>query len=119
MQLTTDFVVTSYLRTRSFREVQLLFEQCFRDRVSPFKITIRKNVKKDKTARSYLHQNKDRSGRKRTEHLLKNINLLQEKLIEDPRITTRKNGLNISKITLNRITEHDAKWNPYKMHVRK
>ena len=43
-------------------------------------MTIWKNVKKYKTEGSSLNLNKDRSGRRRTERLKENINLLQEKL---------------------------------------
>ena len=86
-------MVTSYLRTRRFKKVQQLFEQCIRDRVSPTKITIWKNVKKNKTERSSLNLNRDRTCRKRTERTQENIDLFQEKLVEDPRISAKKNGL--------------------------
>ena len=71
------FVVTNYLKTRSFKEVIQLFELGLRDRVSP---TIWKNIKKYKTEGLSLILNKDRSGRMRTECTHENINLLQEKL---------------------------------------
>ena len=48
MQLTSElriFVVTHYLRTRCFKDVQQLFEQRFRNRVSTTKLTIQKDVK--------------------------------------------------------------------------
>ena len=64
------------------------------------------------TKGSYLNPNKDRLGRRRTERT-------QENIIENPRISARKNGLNISKSTFNRITKRDLEWHPYKMHVRK
>ena len=54
----------------------------------------------------------------RTERTLENINLLQEKLIDDPSISAGMNGLDISKSTFDRITKHDLKYHPYKMHVR-
>ena len=41
MQLTSKqriFVVTNYLRTRSFKEIQQLFEQHFRERVRQLKL---------------------------------------------------------------------------------
>ena len=60
-----------------------------------------KNVKKCKTEGLNLNLNKNRSGRMRTERTQENINLLQEKLIEDPRISAKKNGLDISKSTFN------------------
>ena len=112
MQLTSEqriFVLTNYLRTRNFNDVQQLFQKCVRDRVLPTKITIWKNVKKYTTEGLSLNLNKDRSGRKRTEHSQENINILQEKLIEDTRISARKNGFDFSKSTFNRITFHDLK----------
>ena len=63
-------------------------------------MTIWETVKKYKTEGSRLNLNKDRSGR-RTEGTQENIHFLQEKLIEDPRISARKNGLTISMITFN------------------
>ena len=65
-------------------------------------MTIWKNVKKYKTEVSSLNLNKDRSDRKRTEPTQENINLLQEKLIEDSRISDRKNGLDLTE-SLNSI----------------
>ena len=84
-------------------------------------MTIWKNdyKKQYKTERSSLNLNKDRSGRWKTERAQENINRLQEKLIENPRILARKNGLEISKSTFNRITKLDLKWLPYKMDIRK
>ena len=76
-----------------------------------------KKVKKYKTKRSNLNLNKERLDRKRTERTQENINL-QEKLNEDPRISARKNGLNI-RSTFSRITKRDFKCHFYKMHVRK
>ena len=65
MQLTSEqtiFVVTNYLRTRSFNEVQQLFVQRSRDRVSSTKMTIWRNVEKRKTEGPGLSLNKDRSS---------------------------------------------------------
>ena len=72
-----------------------------------------KNVKQSKTEESSLSLNKDRSGRRGTEHMQENINLLREKLIESPRISARNNCLDISKRTFNRITKHDLKVHVY------
>ena len=122
MQLTIKqhiFVVTNYFRIRKFNEVQYLFKQRLRDRVQPTKVTIWKNIEKYKTEGLSINLNKDRSSRKKTERTQEHINLLQEKLIEDPKISARLNGLNISKSTFNRITKHDLKWHPNKMHARK
>ena len=82
-------------------------------------MTFWKNVQKYQTEGSSLNLNKDRSGRRRTECTQENINLLQEKLIENLRILASKNGSDISKSTFNRIIKRDFKWYPYKIHVRK
>ena len=76
--------------------------------VSPTKMTIQKNIEKYKNKGSSLNLNKVRSSRKRTERTKKNINL-QEKLINDPRISARNNGLDISKTTFNRSSKRYLK----------
>ena len=99
MQLSNEqriFVVTNYLKTRRFKEVQQLFEQRFRDGVSPTEMTIWKIVKKYKTERLSINLNKDRHVAKQNVHRKRFNYLLQEKLIEDSRILARKNGSNIS-----------------------
>ena len=58
-----------------------------------------------RTKGSNINLNTDRSALKRIEHTQKNFNLFLEKLIEDPRISARMNGLDISKSTFNRITK--------------
>ena len=77
-------------------------------RVSPIKMTIWKKFKKYKTEGSSLNLNKYRPGRRRTERTQENIDL-QENLIQDPRISARRNGLDVSKSTFNRITKRDLK----------
>lgn len=121
MQLSKEqriFVVESYLRTGSFKLVQQHFEQRFPERASPTKKTIWTNVKKFKTEGTTLNLNKERSGCRRTERTPENINLVREKLIETPKISTRRNGLDISKSTFNRIVKKDLSYHAYKMHVR-
>ena len=63
-------------------------------------MTIWKDVIKLKTEGSRLSLNKDRSSCRRTERTQENINLLQEKLIEDQRISARKNSLDIIRVHL-------------------
>ena len=92
----------NYLRTRNFKEVQQLFEQRFRDRVPPTNMTIWKNVKECKTEGSSLNLNNDRLGRRRTERTQENINL-QEKLIEYPKISARKNCSDIVRVHLHEL----------------
>ena len=113
------FVVTNYFKTRSLKMFSNSLNNAFGiERVSPTKITIWKNVKTYETGGSSLNLNTDRKGHRRTERTQESINL-QEMLIEDQRISARKNGLDISKRTFNRITKRDLKWHSYKMYARK
>ena len=85
------FVVRNYLRTRSFQKFQQLFEQGCLDRASSTEITIWKNVKKYRTERLSWNPNKCSTGRMRTDNTQDNMNLLQEKLIED--LTYQPDGM--------------------------
>ena len=84
MQLTSEqwiFVVTYQLRTISFKEVQQFFEQHFRDRVSPTKINIWKDVRKYKTERSSLSRSGpavQNVGRKTLIFLKKGLSKIEE-----------------------------------------
>lgn len=121
MQLSKEqrvFVVTSYLRTGSFKLVQQDFEQRFPERASPTKKTIWTNVNKFKTEGTTSNLNRERSGCRRTERTRENINRVREKLIENSKISTRRNGLDISKSTFNRIVKNDVRYHAYKIHVR-
>ena len=73
------FAATNYLRIRSFKYDKFRQQKC------PF----RKILKTTKQGSS-LNLNKDRSGRRETELTQENINILQEKLIEDPAISAGK-----------------------------
>ena len=72
-------MITKYLGTRSFKEVQKLFEQRFRDSLA------------NQTEGSSLYLNIDRSGRRRTERTQGNINLFQVNLIDDTEISANWN----------------------------
>ena len=75
--------------------------------------------KKYKAIGSSLNLNKDHSGPGRRERTQEKNSLLQEKLIDNQKISARINGLDISKSTFNRITKRDLKWRLHKMQVRK
>ena len=92
-------------------------KNAFEIKFHQLKYPFEKNVKKYKTEGSSFNSNKDRSGRRKTERTQEDINL-QEKLIEDQRISARKNYFDIGKSTCSRITKRDLKWHPYKMHRR-
>ncbi|KAF2366538.1 Protein of unknown function DUF4817 [Trinorchestia longiramus] len=122
MQLTKEqriFIVVNFLDSNSIQHVQELFQECFPERNSPSKVTIWKNVRKYKTEGTSLNLNKGRSGRKSTERVPKNVEIVRQALLANPSISSRKNGLGKSKCIFNRIVKLELKWHPYKTHVRR
>ena len=65
-----------------------------------------------------MNLNKNRSGRKNTARTRENINLVLEHLLEDPKKSPRRNGLDLSKDTFQRIVKYELEWYHYKMRVR-
>ena len=67
-----------------------------------------------------MNLNKNRTGRKKTARTRENINLVLEHLLEDSKISARRNGLDLSKDTFQRIglVKYDLEWKPYKRPVR-
>ena len=82
----------------------------FRMEIRQLRWTFRKMLKNTKSERSSLYLSRYHSGRRRTKHAKKNFYLLQEKLINDPRISARKNGLEIS-IRVHLTESLSANWN--------
>ncbi|KAF2357615.1 Protein of unknown function DUF4817 [Trinorchestia longiramus] len=121
MQLTKEqrtFIVEKYFQAKSFQQVIQSFQEHFPERESPTKMTIWRNVTKHRTEGTSLNLNKGRSGRKRTGRSEENVRIVQGALTENPQISARKSGLDVTKSTFNRIMTLDLKWHPYKMHVR-
>ena len=105
MQLTEQqrvFVVKNYFETKSFEIVQQRYEENFPERSSTKK-TIWKNVRKFNNEGTTMNLNKNRSGRKNTARTRENINLVLEHLLEDPKKSARRNGLDLSKATFQRL----------------
>ncbi|KAF2351997.1 hypothetical protein FHG87_017249 [Trinorchestia longiramus] len=121
MQLTKEqrtFIVEKYFKqkvsNRSFNHFKSIFL-----RQSSTKMTIWRNVTRYRTEETSQNLNKGRSGRKRTGRSEKNVRIVQGTLTENPQISARKIGLDVTKSVFNRIITLDLKWHPYKMHVRK
>ncbi|KAF2358563.1 Protein of unknown function DUF4817 [Trinorchestia longiramus] len=121
MQLTTEqrvFVVTTYIRTGSIRQVQHLFEECFPDRRSQCKSVIQNNVRKYQTKGTCLNLNKGCSGRRKTVITEENTEMVRTIIQENETVSCRKNNSHLSKSSFNPIVKRDLKWYPYKMHLR-
>ncbi|KAF2368920.1 Protein of unknown function DUF4817 [Trinorchestia longiramus] len=122
MQLTKEqrtFIVEKYFQVKTFQQIIQSFQEHFRERQSPTKMIIWRNVTKYKTEGTSLDLNKSRSGWKRTGLSEENVRIVQGALTENPQISARKRGLDVTKSTFNRIITLDLKWHPYKMHVLK
>ncbi|KAF2351868.1 Protein of unknown function DUF4817 [Trinorchestia longiramus] len=122
MQLTKEqrtFIVEKYFQAKSFQQVIESFQEHFPERQSPTQMTIWKNVTRYKTEGTSLNLNKGRSRLKRTGRSEENVRIVQGALPENPQISARKSGLDVSKSTFNKIITLDLKWHPYKMHERK
>ena len=120
-QLSTEqrvFIVLNYTRTQSLDAVQNLFRERFPDRNPPAKTTILSNVRKYTNAGSSLNLNKGNSGRRRTTRSEENVDAVRALLQKTPRVSARRNPLQISHASFNRITRLDLQWHPYQMFVR-
>ena len=94
MQLTNEqraFVVKDYYEFRSFNAVRNAFHERFPDRKYELEGTSH-------------NLNKGRSGRRRTVRTEETINVVRNLLEEHPRVSCRRNMLNISKTAFNNIT---------------
>ncbi|KAF2348382.1 hypothetical protein FHG87_020863 [Trinorchestia longiramus] len=98
---------------RSFNHFKSIFLNEF-----PLQTTIWRNLTRYRTEGTSLNLNKGRSGRKRTGRSEENVRIVQGALTENPQISARKSGLDVTKSIFNRIITLDLKWHPYKMHVR-
>lgn len=121
MQLTDEqraFIVKRYFESKSFVTVQESFQQIYPGRIPPSKSTIQRNVAKYTREGTSHNLNKGRSGSLRTARNQENVNRVRRLLEEQPRgISCRRNPLNLTKSTFNRITRHDLKWHPYKICI--
>ena len=112
------FIVLNYTRTQSLGAVQNLFRERFPDRNPSAKTTILSNVRKYTNAGSSLNLNKGNSGRRSTTRSEENVDAVRALLQQTPRVSARRNPLQISHASFNRITRLDLQWHPYQMFVR-
>ena len=115
---TKSFCCLHYTKTKSIAAVQNAFLERFPDRNPPCKTTILRNFQKYSNAGTSLNLNKGNSGRRRTTRTEENIAAIRALLEENPRVSARRNPIDISSSSFNRITKFELRWHPYKMHVR-
>lgn len=110
MQLTVEqrvFVVSKYYETKSYAAVKEAFPQRFPNRNAPSNKTIYKNVLKYQESGTSLNLNKGRSGRRVSVRTPENIQLVRDALNRNPRISTRRNGVPVSRRSFQRIVHRD------------
>ena len=121
-QLTKEqriFVVSKYLETKSYNEIIRAFRVRFPDRVVPYKTTIQRNVKKYMEHGTSLNLNKQFSGRRRTARSVENIEEARIELQNNPgNFSLRRNNLELTRSSLQRIIKNDLKWHPFKILTR-
>ena len=121
MQLTKEqrvFVVQTYNKIKSIKQVQVLFAERFPDRRSPSKPAIWKNVRKYQEEGTSLNLNRGRSGRRITVRTQGNIENVRIILQQNANVSIRKNNSQLSRSTFNRIVKKDLRWHPFKIHLR-
>ena len=121
MQLTDEqriFIVDKYLELSNYPAVINEFRQRFPNRPAPSKSTIKRNVHKFRTTGSIKNQNEYRSGRLRTTRTPENIERIRQAILENPSISSRRNGLQLPKSAFSEIIRLDLNFHPYRMFVR-
>ena len=111
------FIVETYNRTHSFRDVQEGFRDNFPDRNIPTKSTIFYNVRKFHEHGSCSNLNQYRSGRRRSARTAENIELVRNILRHNPHVSVRRNGSGLSPAAFNRITRLDLNYHPYVLNT--
>lgn len=121
MQLSQEqrvFIVEEYYRTNSIAAVLNAFSARFPERRRPTRRTIGKLLQKFQARGTVTNQNAGFSGRARAARTPANIELVRQTLGENPELSCRRNGLEISRSTFNRITRLDLYYHPYRMVIR-
>ena len=106
VQLTIEqrvFVVLHYTKTQSIAAVQNAFLERFPDRNPPCKTTILRTFKNIQMPAQVLtlNLNKGNSGRRRTTRTEENIAAIRALLEENPRVSARRNPIDISSSSFN------------------
>lgn len=112
------FLVKRYLETKNVNQTLAEFSRRFPNRPAPKRSTVHKNVKKFSENGSVENLHKGRSGRRKSARTIRNIQLVQNAVLHNEKITCRRNPLLISKTSFNRIMRLDLKYHPYKVHKR-
>ena len=114
-----SFMVTEYARTQSVAVVLQGFRRRYPDVRCPSRKTVLRNVQKYHRTGTSTNLNAGHSGRRRTARSQPNIDAVRQVLEHvrhnNQRISSRRNGLQLTQSTFNRITRLDVRYHPYQM----
>ena len=116
VQLTTDqrvWVCLEMARVNNALQVRRLWANQFPGVQPPTARTIRQNYRKYRTHGTSLNRNQNNSGRRRTARSVQNIRRVRRSLQRNGNVTSRRNGLNLSRSSFNRIVRLDIHFFPY------
>jgi len=99
-------MVQTFYRANNIVEIKNQFHERFAGGNEPDKKTIRRIVNKFENRGSVLNQNAGRSSRRKT-RTSENIELVRQSLGENPRLSARRNSLDIPASIFNEITRLD------------
>ena len=117
-RLTKDervWICLEYAKTNNAYEVLRRWDERWENVPKPTRRTVMKTYQKFLREGSCLDLNKGRSGRRRTARTVQNIELVRQSLVENGKRSGRRNGLGLSRTTVQRIVHFDIKFHPYVM----
>ncbi|KAF2345954.1 Protein of unknown function DUF4817 [Trinorchestia longiramus] len=117
MQLTKEqriFINNVYVKRKSLKEGQNELEQRFPERSSPTK----KTVNKFRTRGTISNLNKGNSGPLKTVRTNENIERVRQVITENPKVSKRRNGTELSSSSFQRIARNDLQYYPYRAKVK-
>ena len=80
---------------------------------APSARTIRKNYAKYREHGTSLNMNKEHSGRPKTARSEQNVERVRRSLQRNGVVSSRRNGMNISRSSFSRIVKQDLRFHPY------
>ena len=115
MQLSIEqrtFIVEVFFASNDIATVRNRFRERFHDRQPPCINSIKKIVKKFQQHGTVENLNALKSGRNRTIRIGEVIDRVEDALHNNPQMSSRRNGLGLSKSSFNNITRLDLNFHP-------
>ena len=110
------FFVRSFDTSNNVTGVVRAYQEHFQGR-SVSRVTVRRTIAKFCSHGTILNRNKGNSGRLVTKRTPENIQLVHQQIEEHEGVSTRRNELDLSRSTIQRIIKKDLKYYPYKPKV--